>query len=315
MTRSLTHRLVALAALAAAVMMPLQSAVAQMVPAPIAAAAPRAQGTGPALWVVRDADSTIYLFGTVHILRPTTAWGSNRVDAAFDSADQVWLEISNPNDQAALLPLVREHGLSPQRPLSSLLTADQFADLDAAARTIGASAAQLDVFRPWFAALTLSVAPLSKAGYDPASGVEMILMVRAEALGKPIHGFETLDKQIRILAGMPEQDQLAFLTGTLENFDDATVELDGLVEAWAKGDVATIERLGAEDMREESPLIYDELLTKRNTDWAQQIRTLLDGSGTIFVAVGAAHLAGPDSVQVQLAKLGIEATPAPANDY
>ena len=99
-------------------------APAAVAPASAVRAVPQAEGTGPALWVVRDADSTLYLFGTVHVLRPTTAWGSARVDAAFDSADQVWFEISNPDDQAAIMPLIQQHGLSPDRPLSSLLTAE-----------------------------------------------------------------------------------------------------------------------------------------------------------------------------------------------
>ncbi|MGZ9100638.1 MAG: TraB/GumN family protein, partial [Brevundimonas sp.] len=185
----------------------------QAAPAPAVAqrVVPQAQGAGPALWVVRDADSTIYLFGTVHVLRPTTAWGSARVDAAFDSADQVWFEISNPDDQAALIPVMRQHGVTPDRQLSHLISTGQLTLLDNAARSIGLTAVQMDVFRPWLAALTLAVAPLTRAGYDPQSGVELVLKARADAADKPVHGFETIDKQVRILAGMSEPEQLAFL--------------------------------------------------------------------------------------------------------
>jgi uncharacterized protein YbaP (TraB family) len=103
------------------------------------------------------------------------------VDAAFDSADRVILEISNPDDQAAIQPLIQQYGISPARPLSSLLTPAEIAQLDAAAGTIGATAAQLDPLRPWLVGLSLSIAPLVKAGYDPQSGVELILKARAEA--------------------------------------------------------------------------------------------------------------------------------------
>lgn len=277
-------------------------------PALAARAVPQAEGAGPALWVVRDADSTLYLFGTVHVLRPTTAWGSARVDAAFADADQVWFEVSNPDDQAAIIPLIQQHGLSPDRPLSSLLTADEMKVLNAAAAAAGLPAAQLNVFRPWFAGLTLSVAPLVKAGYDPRSGVEMILKARADAAGKTVHGFETLDKQIGILAGMPEADQLSFLRSTLEAWDDATVELDQMVDAWAEGDVPTLEKVAVDEMREESPAVYEALLVRRNTDWAGQIQTLLAGSGTAFIAVGAAHLAGDDSLQEILKDRGVAVT-------
>jgi len=299
--------------LAGAVVLQPAQAFAQAVqatPAPAAAvrAVPQADGAGPALWVIRDADSTLYLFGTVHVLRPTTAWGSAKVDAAFASADQVWFEISNPDDQAAILPLIQQHGISPDRPLSSLLNAEEMTALGAAAAGAGMSAAQLDVFRPWLAGLALSVAPLVKAGYDPRSGVELVLKARAEAAGKPVHGFETIDKQVGILAGMSEADQLSFLRSTLEAYDDATVELDEMVGAWSAGDVATFERISVDEMRDESPAVYQALLVQRNTDWAGQIQTLLAGSGTAFIAVGAAHLAGEDSVQEILADRGVAVT-------
>lgn len=278
-------------------------------PAPAAAVAPRAvvpaQGQGPALWVVRDADSTLYLFGTVHVLRPETAWGSAKVDAAFDSAERVVLEISNPDDQAAIQPLIQQYGISPTRPLSSLLTPEELTRLDTAAQTIGANAAQLDPLRPWLVALSLSVAPLIKAGYDPKSGVELILKARAEAAGKPVTGFETIDKQVSILAGLSEETQLDFLRATLEEVDDAATEIDALVGAWSAGDVAGIERLGVDEMRSQSEEIYQALLVRRNADWAEQIQTLLAGSGTVFIAVGSAHLAGDDSVQALLEQRGV----------
>jgi len=285
-----------------------QAAEAAPAPAVAPRAVPQAEGAGPALWVVRDADTTLYLFGTVHVLRPTTAWGSPRVDAAFDSADQIWFEISNPDDQAAIVPLIQQHGLSPDRPLSSLLTAEEMADLNAAAAAAGLPAGQIDVFRPWFAGIALSMAPLVKAGYDPQSGVELVLKARAVAAGKPVQGLETLDKQVGILAGMPEAEQLAFLRSLLESWEEATVELDRMVGAWAAGDIATLEAVAVEEMRSDSPALYEALLVRRNTDWAGQIQTMMEGSGTIFIAVGAAHLVGDDSVQEILEARGLTVT-------
>jgi uncharacterized protein YbaP (TraB family) len=276
-----------------------------LAPAPTAAPASAIGGSGPALWVVRDEDSTLYLFGTVHVLRPNTLWRWAAIETAFDSADRVVLEISNPDDQAAIVPLIQQHGLSPDRPLSSLLNAEERARLDAAAQTMGASGAALDPMRPWLAALTLSVAPLTKAGYDPQSGVELVLKARAEAAGKPVGGFETIDEQVRILAGFPEADQLAFLRSTLEDFETATTDLDRLVEAWSNGDVRAIDRLGVQPMRRADRAVYEALLVRRNTNWADQIQTMLDGSGTVFIAVGAAHLAGSDSVESILGRRGV----------
>ncbi|MDQ8028099.1 MAG: TraB/GumN family protein [Brevundimonas sp.] len=293
---------------AAIAFQPVQALAQTAAPTAAPAVTPRAEGAGPALWVIRDADSTIYLFGTVHVLRPTTGWATDRVDQAFDSADQIWFEISNPDDTASMMPLVQRLGLSPQTPLSSLLNAEENADLQAAAASIGVPAAQLDIYRPWLAGLTLSMAPLVKAGYDPTSGVELVLKARAEAAGKPIHGFESLEEQVGLIAGLPDDAQLDFLRSTLETFDNATVELDRLVGSWAAGDVAAIERYAVDEMKEDNLVVYETLLTRRNVNWAGQIQTLLDGSGTAFIAVGAAHLVGDDSVQSILAQRGVTAT-------
>lgn len=281
-------------------------ALAQTAPAQAAPAADAPiQGEGPALWVIKDADSTLYLFGSVHVLRPTTGWASPRVEAAFDSASDIWFEISNPDDQAAVMPLIQQHGLSPETPLSSRLTPEENVELEAAAQAMGASAAQLQPMKPWLAALSLSVAPLVKAGYDPKSGVELVLKARAEAAGKPIHGFETIDKQIGILAGLPEDVQMAFLRETLKDYENAVTMLDTMVEAWAKGDVATLDRVMVEEMKAASPALYQALLVDRNTDWADQIQTLLEGSGIAFIAVGAGHLTGDESVQAILQQRGV----------
>ncbi|HYD28156.1 TraB/GumN family protein [Brevundimonas sp.] len=293
---------------AALVFQPAEAFALPAAPSAALASAPvQASGAGgPALWVIRDEDSTLYLFGTVHVLRPATLWRWAPVESAFDSADRLVLEISNPDDQAAMMPLIQQHGLSPDRPLSSLLNAEERSRLDAAAQTMGASGAALDPMRPWLAALTLSVAPLVKAGYDPQSGVEIALKARAAAAGKEVGGFETIDEQIRILAGFSEDDQLSFLRSTLEDFETATTDLDRLVEAWSTGDVRAIDRLGVQPMRRSDRSVYEALLVKRNANWADQIQTMLDGSGTVFIAVGAAHLAGGDSVQSILDRRGVE---------
>ena len=284
-------------ALTAAVALPL------LTPAPA-----QAQEAAPALWVVRDADSTIYLFGTVHVLKPDTAWASTRVDQAFDSAQQVWFEVANPDDTAAVMPLIQQYGLSMDRPLSSLLTAEEIAHLDVAARAIGASAAQLDPLRPWFAGLTLSMAPLTKAGYDPASGVELTLLARAKAAGKEVGALETLEQQVRMLAEMPEDMQLSFLRSTLQDYDRAAEMLDGMVAAWRTGDTEALDAVMVEEMARDYPELYRIMLTDRNADWAEQIEEHLKGSGVTFIAVGAGHLVGDSSVQTFLAQKGITAT-------
>ena len=298
---------VSAAALTAVLLAPTTPAFAQAAPAAAdpAAVAVAPAGSGPRLWVVKDADSTLYLFGTVHVLKPETPWGTAQVDRAFASADEYWFEIADLSDQSGVMPIIQAKGVSPDRPLSSLLTADEMADLDAAARTVGATAAQLDPLRPWLASLQLALASIQKAGYVAANGGDQILHARAAATGKPIKGFETAPQQIGFIADMSEEAQLAMLRSGLKEFDQAPEFLGRMVGAWSTGDVDGLDALIGQEMKAESPEMYEVMLTRRNTDWTNQIVTLLEGSGTAFISVGAGHLAGADSVQAMLAKRGV----------
>ena len=253
----------------------------------------------PALWVVRDEDSTIYLLGTVHVLRPDTVWRSPAIDRAMAEADALWIEVE-ADDPAAMQPLVRKYGLDPANPLSGKLTPEQKARLDAAAAGMGASGAALEPLRPWLAGLTLSIGPLVKAGYDPASGVESRLKAAARDAGKPIRTLETLEQQIGFFADLPPAVELAFLLSALDEMDSGPAMLDALVAAWSAGDMEALNELMVSEMAADYPELYQALLVRRNKDWAGQIQTLLGGKGVSVIAVGAAHLVGDESVQAQL---------------
>ncbi|MEN5147225.1 TraB/GumN family protein [Brevundimonas diminuta] len=305
--RLLSRAAVSAAALAAVLLAPTTPAFAQAAPAaadPAAVVAAPA-GSGPRLWVVKDEDSTLYLFGTVHVLKPETPWGRAKVDQAFASADEYWFEIADLNDAAGAVPIIQSKGVSPDRPLSSLLTTEEQADLDAAARSIGATAAQLDPLRPWFAALQLAMASIAKAGYQPQNGGDQVLHARAAATGKPIKGFETMPQQIGFIADMSEEAQLAMLRSGLKEFDQAPVVLGQMVGAWSTGEVDVLDALIGQEMKTQSPEMYEVMLTRRNADWTDQIMKMLEGSGTAFISVGAGHLAGADSVQSMLAARGV----------
>ncbi len=265
-------------------------------PVAVPAPAPRAAGNGPALWVVRDADSTVYLFGTVHMLKPGTAWGSDKVDAAFDSASDVWFEITDPDDQSALAPLFQQYALSPDRPLSSWLSPDEQAVLDGAVKAVGMSPAQINPVRPWFAALMIATGPIKAAGFMPEEGAELNLRGRALAAGKSIHGFETLDQQIGGLARMSDEGQMIYLRRYLQTWDTAADQLQRAVDGWVAGDDAAMAVFAHDNGRAISEETHQIFLARRNADWVDQIDTLMQGSGTAFVAVGAAHLAGEDNL-------------------
>ncbi|MGH8216485.1 MAG: TraB/GumN family protein, partial [Rhodanobacteraceae bacterium] len=163
----------------------------------------------------------------------------------------------------------------------------------------------LNAMQPWLAALTISVAPIVKAGYDPKSGADKQLERAFAAAGKPVGAFETAEQQIRFFADLSPSLQLDLLHNALDDYAKGPAQIETLIRGWEAGDVAAIAAAINGDMRGHYPELYKVLLVDRNRNWAKQVEGLLKQPGTVFVAVGAGHLAGPDSVQVQLRKLGI----------
>ena len=276
---------------------------------PSFALAQEAHQPGPAMWVVSDEDSTIYLFGTVHLLKPETQWRTPGLEAALTEAAELWLEVPNVDDQAAAMPLIQQYGLNiGGEPLSSLLTDEENAQLQAVAAAIGVPPQAMEVMQPWLVGLQVSVAAAVRAGYDPASGVDTRLKASADEAGTTVRGFETLEQQFRFFHDLPQEVQLQFLRQSLATWEEAEEMLDSMVELWAAGDVEGFEALVIDEMQAEWGQLYDVLLVDRNADWAGQIQTMLEGSGTAFIAVGAAHLAGDDSVQSMLEDRGVTVT-------
>jgi len=263
-------------------------------------------GADPALWKIQRGDSIVYLFGTVHVLPKDTQWHYAALDNALKTSDALYVELVD-DDQATMQPLVMQYGIDAAHPLSSELDSGDERRLQAAAQTAGLPPQALDVMKPWLAALTLTVAPIIKAGFDPESGVDKQLRSEFAASGKPVRELETAEQQIRYFADQPQPVEISLLRSTLDDYDKAATELKELVQDWQRGDVAAIAALENSDMREKYPALYKTLLIERNQRWAQQIAQMLDQHQTVFIAVGAAHLAGPDGVQNQLRKLDISA--------
>jgi uncharacterized protein YbaP (TraB family) len=286
------------------------AALALALPLPACAKGAPAAATkdaDPALWVVKDEDTTIYLFGTIHVLKPGMTWFDDAVKTAFDRSDEVKLELVMP-DPAAMQGLVQSTGVAPAGtpPLTERLPVAKRAAFTKAVVDAGLPANALDRYKPWLAATQLSIAPLSKLGYDATNGPEQVITAAAKATGKPLTGLETAEQQLGYFSGLSDAAQISFLTSTMDELPKAADTMARMVDDWAAG---RPDRL-AKDMNDslkDSPEVAKVLLVDRNKRWANWIRQRLAKPGTVFVAVGAGHLAGADSVQAQLAKAGVKA--------
>ncbi len=286
------------------------SAFAMTLALPACAQAPKATRAAneadPALWVVKDKDTTIYLFGTIHVLKPGMTWFDEAVKTAFDRSQQVVLELVMP-DATKMQSLVMATGVSPSGPtLTEQIPAAKRAAYAKAVTDLGLPANAFDRFKPWLAATNLSIAPLSKLGYDAANGPEQIITAAAKAAGKPVIGLETAEQQLGYFGNLSQGAQMEFLSSTIDELPKLETTMATMVDEWAKGDPEALAR-EMNDSLKDSPEVAKVLLVDRNKHWANWVAERMKTPGTVFVAVGAGHLAGKDSVQAQLAKLGVKA--------
>jgi uncharacterized protein YbaP (TraB family) len=257
---------------------------------------------GPALWTLKDEDTTIYLFGTVHALPKDKPWFDARIERAFNSADELVTEIDVSDMAASAQALAGAGRLPDGQNLREMMTPENRQQFEAALVSLGLPVEGLDRMEPWFAAVTLSLLPLLRAGYEPQSGVEQALSGRGGERKRT--GLETVEQQVAVFDEMPLEAQLRFLDQTVESVGKGSATLDAMVAEWIEGDAEQLAQLMNAEL--DDPQLYARLLTQRNANWAEWLHRRLDTPGTVFVAVGAGHLAGVGSVQDQLATRGLK---------
>lgn len=251
------------------------SVIAQMVPA----AVPRLPDADPAIWVVNDEDTTIFLFGTFHALDGRSDWFNDEVVTAFVSSDELVLETLPPNVQGEAR---RPPAPDPQH-VRSLAVASSGSFLAATRQAISAGRSR---------------------GLKVGQGADMVLRRAAEASGKPVGGLENFNEQLRVIGrlggqGSPRGQQSAAARHQLGGL------MTQLQAAWNRGEQGMFVAM-LNQMRASSPETYRTMFVERNANWATWIAQRLEEPGTVFVAIGAGHLAGRDSVQAKLSRLGVK---------
>lgn len=276
-----------------------------------ACAAPAAEPkpARPAMWKVADSDTTIYLFGTIHLLPPGTQWRSSAFDKAAAGSDTLVVEtvIDDKNPAATMNELFKLAVSDGLPPLASRVPDDKKAALQAAITKSGIPAPLLDKMETWAAAFLLLGVQFKDLGLDSGSGVESVLKKQFEAGGKPIDQLETNAEQLGFFDKLSEDSQRKFLIAVLDDSGSMKTQFAGMLQAWSKGDVKAIEK-SFNDELDEAAELRDALLTRRNANWTRWVRGRLDQPGTVLVAVGAGHLAGDQSVVSMLQKEGVRVT-------
>jgi len=271
----------------------------------VSAAAEAPQAARPALWEVSDADTTIYLFGTIHLLPEHLQWRTARFDQALDSAQQLVVETivdqQHPESlQAAEFSLGFKQGLPP---IAQRVPSAKVAKLRAAISATGVPEKYFDQMKTWLAAIQLLGVQFRTMGLKGSDGPEEILRQQFLSQHKPIGQLETNAEQFGYFDRLPEKAQRSLLDGAIEPQTGMDKEYNEMLASWSRGSVKEIASTFNHDLAD-SPDLKQSLLEQRNANWAKWIEQRMAQPGTIMIAVGAGHLAGNDSVIALLQKDG-----------
>jgi uncharacterized protein YbaP (TraB family) len=264
----------------------------------------------PAMWRVTGGASEVYLFGTLHALRPGVQWRTPAYDAAYAKARTVWFEADlGAADPATVGLIVNRYGVDPERGLSEKLAA---ADLTALQGET-ADMDRIEHLRPWAAALMLSMQPVLAKGARVEAGADLSVTRQARAGGKAVRTFETLEDQARMFASLPERAEVQYLADVIHerrappqrvSLNPAAASLE---HEWLDGDLARLGPGLAGELAHDNPSLYEVLLKRRNLAWADKLAgEMAQAPGVQLVNVGALHMVGPDGLPALLAARGFK---------
>jgi len=257
------------------------------------------------LWQIKGANNSVYLLGSIHLLRSQDYPLPTALDAAYDDAEVLIMEIDMDDlDPLATQTAFTNYGvLQDESTLESLMGDELYAEAAAAAKVVNIPLEMLSKTEPWYAAMTIELMLLDRIGFNPALGIEMYMMSKAVTDGKRIDGLETIEEQLQFLDGMSLQAQRNMLLATLAQGADLAATMDELITAWHHGDADTLSGEMLEELAEHEEL-YKALVTDRNARWVTQLRELFEHTDDYLIVVGALHLVGPSGVPRQLEQLG-----------
>ena len=269
----------------------------------------RADGALHSLWELHGKHNTVYLLGSIHVLRQSDYPLAPPVLEAYANAKSLLMEvnleeISSEQVQAEMLGSAM---LPEGRKLQDILGSQRYERANVLAREVGVDLSNFDPFAPWFAAEAISQLQLAQLGFQPEAGVEMYFLQRARTDGKTLGGLETVHDQISLFQNMSMDTQAEYLMSSLEQAKDLPSQVDSMVQAWKRGDSQWfVNQMQSELGRD--PALYQAVLGSRNRKWLPKIEALLNDDKNYLVIVGTGHLVGPGSVIDLLKKDGIGAT-------
>jgi len=268
----------------------------------------RADGSLHALWELHGKHNTVYLLGSIHVLRPSDYPLAPAMLKAYGDAKALFMEVDlNQIDSIKMqTELMASARLPEGKTLLEIMGDQRYKRAQTLAQDVGIDLGIFDAFAPWFAAEAISQLQLQQLGFQPKAGVEMFFLDKARTDGKSVAGLETVHDQIALFDALSMDQQADYLIASLEEAHDLPKEVAAMVRAWAAGDTQWFANQLKSDIGRD-PALYQSVLVARNRKWVPKIEALLNDDRNYLVIVGTGHLVGQGSVIELLKKDGIAA--------
>lgn len=249
----------------------------------------------PALWRLADSDTTIYIFGTLHVMEADLPWFSPNAAKAFAESKVLIVELDDTELQKAGPLFAAAARLPNTTNLRMVVGNGLYNDVERISKQLGVPVNAFSQARPWFTAMSLGVGAMVRAGYNPASGADKALLAAAEEAHKPVVSLETAEFQAGLFEGLPADAEKILLIETLKEVGHMKQSFGAMQDAWMAGDPEKLATL-INGTLVSNPALAERMLYARNRDWQDKMMQLLDNPGSFFVAVGAGHLGGEGSM-------------------
>lgn len=266
-----------------------------------------AAGPKHSLWKVSSKTNTVYILGSVHLLKQGDYPLDQVFEKAYENSQQLYFEIDLDNvDNQKLQQLTVDKGTyGSMQSLSQAISKQTYELAKQRLAGLGLKIEQFERLKPWLLATTIAVAELQKLGYDPGEGVDQYFYRKAKTDGKKVDGFETAEYQLNLLADMPARMQEEMLLQTLKDLDETSTQIAAVVDAWKAGDAVALDNLLLKSFKD-FPDVYKTLVVDRNMNWLSKIEPLIGRKENVMIIVGAAHLVGKDGLIAALKQNGYQ---------
>jgi hypothetical protein len=261
------------------------------------------------MWRLETENTEMYLLGTIHLMTENVEWFEGRVADRFEAAETLVLEVNPAGmSQSEVQSLVQELAVLPSgTQLSDVVSEETMSELEELFSPLQIPMQAVERWEPWYAALTATNVIAQQAGFSPEYGVDMTLAERAMNRGMPIEGLETVEFQLRLFDDLNREDARYYLEETLAESDMIIEIFTDLRDAWLEENLSELEDLLVESS-EENPEFYESIFVERNESWVEELSALIEDGGSYFVAVGAGHMVGEQSVIDLLESRGYDVT-------